>query len=611
MVVAQSYSKLITLTRFEFDLGNSSLAQTFYYVFMEYSNNINDALGVILLGRYTANENNNYPCRMGFYKLCMLSVEDNFVVSEIFTFLILAVSVLLISIAVGVCRLLKKSDAARNFQRQLTHVLPFAFLLENNIEFWFILLLNCCIQIYEIAILSIFKGVGFIVFAVYLLSFAFILRYKKAKYWAPTWVVFAYERMREVLQELCVTSKVDAFFKGYLVHDFLLGAVGILGRYFPRGQSWAWAGMEVVLVILIIKYKLFKTNFLHYRQVIVEILFLALSIQLALVGNTIEHSRGTLISCILATSLLILFFNVTLVLYEYTKSILKFFKNERKAKEASNKVVKANLTKVHSSSLGNSEARMLEEGKDSLVHSPSKKLKMVLLGALIHSNTPKSSLLPVISSPTKSPISISKVDSARKKHSITFKKVNNPISKFAKGENVNRKSPLPVFKVMRNAVESHDNELGEPTIDKPHKAQAVSAFEHSSVKSEAFPSGTLATIPHEASAQMFEEGKSRMETFTNHGESEWFSSSFRPLDLSIIADTPKNNSVEKPTAMPIPLSQSSFLRTPTFNAKENQPVKKQRLKSMMRKALIFNASAIANKANAPPSEPLPSSVSKN
>ena len=325
LIIAQSYSKLVTLTKFSFRLDSSTFSKLYYSIFKESTDGVNESILASVLGRQAILDNKQYVCRSGFWKLCFLNAEDNFFIIHFFALSLIGVEALLLFLLAKLLGLFGMVKIAQTLIKRLKNTLWSVFILERGLRLWLALILNAHIQIYEILVLGIAKVVGFSVLAVFICSILFLLIYKNEKKGTPKVFVFVFDRFKDVLGELTLKPYEEWFTKAYLLHDFLLAIITISGSFLRVAQLWIWVTAEVVIISTLCCKKIFHSTFLYYRQLFVEVCFLALLIQMALVDYLPSTFAANLTIGILVTSATIMAVNMLLILYELSLIVKGLF----------------------------------------------------------------------------------------------------------------------------------------------------------------------------------------------------------------------------------------------------------------------------------------------
>jgi len=338
-LVAQTYTKLTLMTYLTFELGNNIWEQRYYTIFREFLDDANEALLVELVSQETVSENKRYVCAAGFWKLCLITVEDNYIPSNLLSFVIFGLQFLLLGIVVIILGLLRKEKLRDKLYHKLKSVMLYSFLLEKDMEFSFSLVLNSHILVFSIPFLSILKALGLFILLIYIFCLGSILISNKRKHKMPLPPAKQIaEKWSEILREIVDDRFMESFQKIYVMHDFIFAFSLVSGTFVSPYQMYLWAGVELLLTVLLLKFRVFKDKIMNIRQPLMEILFFFLSIVMAV--STSLKSRDTIISMIIFfTSIIILCLDILFMIFIYIQAIFKSAKEAKTENSQEQKII--------------------------------------------------------------------------------------------------------------------------------------------------------------------------------------------------------------------------------------------------------------------------------
>jgi hypothetical protein len=492
-LIGQTYTKLVMMTYFSFDISASSWSSLYYNTFKEFLDDLNEQLLDYIIGCNAVAENKAYVCRKGFSKLCSLTVEDNFWLAHLLSFGILLLNTIAILLLMVLFKIIRKPKYISLLLHKLKYVLVFAFLLENNLEFWFTLILNAHIHTYEIIVLSVSKVVGFIILALYVAATILFIRHHLVKSKPYFSIDFVFSRFKEIVSEISVSKYADNFLKIWLLHDAAMGIVNISGSYLGSFQVIIWAVVELLLLGVVIKFKVFQSKLLMYRQLFIGSGFLMLSILMALVPYLHNYVNEIAIA-IFFISVAILLLDLAYMAYEYCKVAISLAIHLFSKKKNSNKVKTAATIHMTTNSLD-----LLKIGK--IGHSKALIKSMAKVDAL-DSKVQHTPLLQ-----NKSPLREIHLKSMSKNLGIK----HQPESGFKLYESSSllaAKVGLPTFGNFRKRLSSHkliDTQKVSPFIPKiiahPSRKASISNPPNQSLSSSPESKATQATTPSPHSDQ--------------------------------------------------------------------------------------------------------------
>jgi len=359
-MVAQTYTKLTLMTYLSFTLPNSDNWTTRYYtVFKEFLDEANESFLLLFLSPNTVSENKRYVCAAGFHKLCFLTVEDNFFLANFLSLVGFILQFILIALFALVCGLIRAYKWRDFLLRKLRNVMFFAFLLEKDLDFWASLLLNGHILVFSLLPLAISKALGLAVLCLYLFSLGSLLWWSEKRgrrCLTPARQVV--DRWRGMMEEVVQQEYGEAFIKLYVVHNFLMSLCIVTGTFVSPVQMYLWAGVELLLTVLLLKFRVFKEKLMNIRQCIIESLFLILSIAMALTFVISPSLNIPLPAIIFIISAIILCLDILFIIFIFIRQSILHLK--RKPVQENNKILPiADSSKLISPSIKAALYRMI------------------------------------------------------------------------------------------------------------------------------------------------------------------------------------------------------------------------------------------------------------
>jgi hypothetical protein len=113
----------------------------------------------------------------------------------------------------------------------------------------------------------------------------------------------------------------QTFQKVYILHDFLLALCVVSGALGSPVQMYLWAGVELLLTVLLLKFRVFKDKIMNIRQIVLEILFFLLATTMAAMTSANMKDQEFSAS-ILITYCVILCLEVILIMYTYIMAVI-------------------------------------------------------------------------------------------------------------------------------------------------------------------------------------------------------------------------------------------------------------------------------------------------
>jgi hypothetical protein len=360
-LVAQSYTKLMTITQFAFTLDPDHFATSSYYaIFKEFFDGANEAFLSFFFNSKTINENRQAVCKEALlWKLCWLGVDDNFWLSHLLTLAIFFAYAALMIVCIFIARLLKKTSWAKVFTKRLTHILWPSYFLENGIGIWSGLLITVRVTSILSPILGVFKLLGLVTLLCLIFQTILILLFdcsilgpKKLHQVIPSLEkkisnessqeseqtkVNTHERVSKLDQLGASFSNLYLYFfasplrcsklhltalKVFMLHDIIFSIILILGPSLETYHCALWLPFEIVILILAIYFKPFSSfrhNFLLFS---VQVGFIGIFVCILLKGQI--ASTGVLLF-----SLFVLFLDVFFTAFEFGFAFYKYIHSRR------------------------------------------------------------------------------------------------------------------------------------------------------------------------------------------------------------------------------------------------------------------------------------------
>jgi len=116
--------------------------------------------------------------------------------------------------------------------------------------------------------------------------------------------------------------------KGLVVHDILLSVFVVTGTFVSPVQMYLWAGVELLLTVLLLKFRVFKDKLMHIRQITMCNIFFSLSIFMGAVGSNKNNSPDVSIA-LFFIYLVILSIEAILIFTLYAKGIISLVKKNK------------------------------------------------------------------------------------------------------------------------------------------------------------------------------------------------------------------------------------------------------------------------------------------
>ena len=380
-MMVQSFYKLMMIVNFNFDLGDCYYGQLFYKTFQIFLNRYNNQIGALILGSFTFNLNTNYVCRSGFDRICLSSLKDSFLVNFFLDIFVLLISMVLVLCGILLCKLLKKDGVKEKLMAYLKERMVFSFIIQNDIKCWVLLFLNAFIAIYELGTLVTLKVIGLVCLIVY--CYAFL----KLEWHDPESVSSTHTRQERIFKYIFekITFQIkdtikpgfqNLFTKIYLSHDLLIAITLIPFHYFRVYQIMIWTAIEIAIIVLISIYRIFSTKIRFTSQIVVEILFAALTI--SMIASTYKTNKDGVAAVIFYIALALVLINTSIYLYALGVSLYasyhswRFKDSSKSTKTASGEDAKPILISHHSGRLvGSHQGKrpsIMKEGSSSHIN---------------------------------------------------------------------------------------------------------------------------------------------------------------------------------------------------------------------------------------------------
>jgi len=149
-----------------------------------------------------------------------------------------------------------------------------------------------------------------------------------------------------MLGEIVNPNYLEMFQKVYILHDFLLAFCIVSGAFASPVQMYLWAGVELLLTVLLLKFRVFKDNIMYVRQILLEMLFLFLSCTMAIIAK-FNINEITSSAILLFGSIAIICIEIVFMTIIYAQTILKTMRKRPKIHtEAENKTTIKDSTKM-------------------------------------------------------------------------------------------------------------------------------------------------------------------------------------------------------------------------------------------------------------------------
>ena len=377
-IIAQSYDKLIIMSNFNFELQDNTFSRLYGMITQSYTDVQNNALTSFVFGKDVTDLNKQNVCDAKFNKLCQNGVDDGFLFAHFLDIMTIAITYGIYLAICTIFSLLNKNDWAHSLAKKLVTVLIFAWILDNNLAFWFTLTLNLFINNYSNGLISFVKIVTHMIMFFYTMGFVMFvvvrdiseenkpsisvvnfnedeekqiktspslnsgdndeLSKKVEANKHPNLLINFYKVLKVklkfiFLEELVKENCVSWYFKGFLIHDIALSVVTVVGNYAGMGQMFLWTFVEIALIGLIVKYKIYKNKWFFYRQLCIESLYAVLSLVMGLAGY-IPDDNGLASALVFVLSLGILLvdlgFALTITGRETYQTISRWISGKRK-----------------------------------------------------------------------------------------------------------------------------------------------------------------------------------------------------------------------------------------------------------------------------------------
>jgi hypothetical protein len=357
-LVSHSFTKLLLFTYFSFDLSpHHTYSLRFYRVFR-------DSLAAIL-SPDTATANTRTLCTAGFDKLCALRVPDSFFPAAFLPILIALAELLLACTVLLVLHLLLRSrnrapaggvengpgspagsgspsvleSHRQTLAHRIRHRLPSALLLQRNLDFSFSLLLNAHVFVFPLLSLALLKSLALLLLLLSLATHLSSLLCNRG----PGQLLA--ERWTQLLADTLEERHAVKVVKGLVVHDILLSVFVVTGTFVSPVQMYLWAGVELLLTVLLLKFRVFKDKLLHWRQIVLGFFFVSLSLYLAIIAS-VSIQFPSVYPTLFFAYLVVLSAEVGVMLTLWTRGVIQMVNNKRQT--PNNKIKSAEKVELRS-----------------------------------------------------------------------------------------------------------------------------------------------------------------------------------------------------------------------------------------------------------------------
>ena len=376
-IMANTYTKLILTTNMNFTLEESDNSRVYYGTFREFADRFNDGLLGLLLGEKRRNLLSQYVCDAGFEKICLLGATDNFWFTKLLDFIFLAAMAILLVFLISILYVSKKTHWRKQVVKHLAEVFIYSFLMDNNVSFWYNLLLNLFVTDYSDPLFAVTKVFVILLLLAYVQFF--VLYWFKHFLKNHKWFKFhmkLYHRLESLFDDLAAKGYETVVFAAFFAHDFVYAACLMTSKIASFYQQIIWLAVELYLIVLIVKYRsLFENRALFVRQLITECFFVIIMIEMIVIH--FSDDTYSITPLLLITSLILLWleliFTVCFVLYKLGVLCREYY---AKSKAVAKIVpVKGRLQKGRSRTTGSQFPDMSLRRDDS--ESPNNRIKNI------------------------------------------------------------------------------------------------------------------------------------------------------------------------------------------------------------------------------------------
>jgi len=232
---------------------------------------------------------------------------------------------LILGLVVLVAWLLRNKKLKEKVYHTLKNDIFYAFMLEENLGFMFSLVLNAHIMIFDVVTLSILKFVALVILLVYMCWFGSILILRDQKKNPFNNAKHLHEKWTYILSETVEEKYSENFLRLNIVHDILMAFCIVSGTFASPVQMYLWAGVELLLTVLLLKFRVFKDRLMQVRQIVVESVFAMLCIVMAIVATT-QRTDVIYSMIIYITYFCVMCFEVLLMIATFVRAIYFFVK---------------------------------------------------------------------------------------------------------------------------------------------------------------------------------------------------------------------------------------------------------------------------------------------
>ena len=326
-IIAQSFYKLLAVPYMNFTLANSTFSELYYGTFNLFYSPWNEYFAQLIIGKSNFNLNQE---TMSVKRLSLVSsngLMDNFIFNNFVELLALATTVAICASVSYLFRKRIKSIIPRD--KFLRRVFAMIF-IQHDIKTISLLLLNCLIPSYASIVLTIFKALGYVLALIYLVVYLATIGVHKTVEGSSPSIIWKLamklaDTLTEVLSACAKKEYATGFFRVYLAHNLLFSICLVLFSYIGYFQILAWIVAEIVQLVLLSCYKIFKSNYLLWFQLANHFLFIALLGAIAL--NVTSLQSNELSGVIFIISILLLLKQLGLMLFCIVWSIKERLKD--------------------------------------------------------------------------------------------------------------------------------------------------------------------------------------------------------------------------------------------------------------------------------------------
>ena len=378
VVIGHTYTKLIQQTYLPFVLADGYWGWRYYYVFKDYFDDAINYFMSVFSSEEMLSQTRRNVCNAGLNKMCQIGVEENFytsMVGTIFMFLLQCLSVALIALIVGLYR---KKELKESIFLKLKSLMFYTFLINIDGKLALSVILNAYVLHFDLASLSIFKMVGLGVLILYLFCLILILISSDIRQrFLKTPAKQLYHKWKLIFSEIVHSEYIVPFIKLYLLHDFLFSILLTLGSITSPLQMYLWAGVELLLTVLLLKFRVFKVIMLNFRQPILGVVTFAVFITMAVItGDKIRKEEVSMTFFISSAAIISLdLINVIFIWIQAIMKLIRLWKSSSQGLPAAlgeekNKAPFASMKRLN---FKNSIIKVQPDSKTALVNKESNK----------------------------------------------------------------------------------------------------------------------------------------------------------------------------------------------------------------------------------------------